>query len=254
MKRLLCMLCALCLLAPCALAESAGMVAQAKPLSGEQYYPAGADAQSAAYVFRYAYPQFQGQAGGLSQINAYYASLMQDMVNTVMPQTVADMDSLPAQGAPTGYTQIDYRIIATTDDYLSVLLSTRQFGGNSETESLTGNVFALSGVYQGQALSLSQLTGLEQQDGANGNSYASELVYGLVWQIIQQEQANQQRDYLPGITQSDLQGVFTPETDFYLDQDGNIVFYIQSGEIASDVEGILTYPFSVAELLSAVQK
>ena len=253
MKRLFCMVAALCLLASCALAQTA---AEAPPLSGEQYYPTGSDAQTASYVFRYAYPQFEGTEDGLSEINAYYASLASDMVSTVMPETVASVDALPEAGMPAYYTQIDYRITANTDDYLSVLFSSRQFLGNTETESWTANVFARSGVYVGQPLSLSQAMGLEQEDGAGGtvNSYAADLAYGLIWEIIQQQQSMQQKDYFPELTRADLERVFNPESDFYLDGDGNFVFYIQSGQIASEVEGILTYPFSAAELLSAVPK
>lgn len=254
MKRLLCLLFVLCMLCPAALAEAVGVAVEAQPLAGEQYYPAGSDAQTAAYVFRYAYPQFSGQADGITEINAYYTALASDMVNTVMPETVAGLDDLPAQGSPAYYTQISYRTTANTGDYLSVLLTSQQFSGNTETENWTANVFARSGVYNGQTVSLSQAMGMEQEDGANGDSYASGLAYGLIWQIILQEQSTQRRDYFPELTEADLERVFSPESDFYMDEDGNIVFYIQSGEIASEVEGILTYPFSVGELLSAVPK
>jgi len=254
MKRFLCLLFAFCLLAPVALAEAADIAMEASSLTGEQYYPAGSNAETAAYVFRYAYPQFSGQANGIPEINAYYASLASDMVSTVMPETVAGMDDLPAQGSPPYYTQISYRITANTSDYVSVLLTSQQFSGNNEEEDWTANVFARSGVYTGQTVSLSQAMGLEQEDGVNGDSYAAELAYRLIWQIILQEQSTQRREYFPELTQADLEKVFSPESDFYLDEDGNIVFFIQSGEIASEVEGILTYPFSIAELLSAVSK
>lgn len=254
MKRFLCLLFVFCLLVPAALAEAADVAAEAPPLTGEQYYPSGSDAQTAAYVFRYAYPQFDGQADGIPEINAYYASLASDMLNTVMPETVAGTDDLPAQGSPAYYTQISYRITANTDDYVSILLTSQQFSGNTEDEDWTANVFARSGVYTGQTVALSQAMGLEQEDGANGDSYAAELTYRLIWQIILQEQSTQRREYYPELTEADLDRVFSPESDFYMDEDGNIVFFIQSGEIASEVEGILTYPFSIAELLSAVSK
>jgi len=35
---------------------------------------------------------------------------------------------------------------------------------------------------------------------------------------------------------------------------GNFVFFIQAGAIAGEVEGVLTYPFSMAELLSAIEQ
>ena len=160
----------------------------------------------------------------------------------------------PEAGSPAYYTHVDYQITRNDDDYLSVLLSNRQFLGNSEAESWTAVVFALSGVYEGQPLSLTQAMGLEQSDGdaASDISYASTLVYGLVWQIIQEQVSMGQIDYDPDLTREELQTVFFPESDFYMDENGNFVFYIQAGAIAGEVNGILTYPFSLAELLSAV--
>jgi len=251
MKRLICLVAALCLLATGALAQG---VAETTPLTGEQFYPDGADAQTATYRFTYSLPQFAADTDADATINAYYASLAEDLTTTVMPQTVASLDDAPAADAPAWYTVMDYRVTLSSADYLSVLLTSRQFLGNAEAESWSATVFARSGVYAGQPISLSQAMGLEQEDDADpsGNSYAAQLVYGLVWQIITQQQAMLQKDYFPELTQEDLQGVFTPESDFYLDEDGNFVFFIQAGQIAGEVDGILIYPFSRAELLSAV--
>ena len=111
-----------------------------------------------------------------------------DLANAAPPDAVTGGQD-PEADAPTYYTHLDYQITRNDDDYLSVLLSSRQFLGNSETENWTAVVFALSGVYAGQPLSLTQAMGLEQSDGdeASGVSYASTLVYGLVWQIIQEQ-------------------------------------------------------------------
>lgn len=249
MKRLLCFAAALCLLATPAFAQ---VVVEAQPLTGIQYYPEGSTADTATYVFSYSYPQFEAQSDTAAAINAYLASLAADTAASSAPDAAADTQ--PVGMMPANYTKLDYRITCDTDDYVSVLMQSRQFLGITETESWTALVFALNGVYAGQPVSLSQAMGMEQESDGQGNSYASDLVYGLVWKIIQQQQAALQKDYFPALTYDDLVSVFTPESDFYLDGDGNFVFYIQSGQIAGEVEGILTYPFSMAELLSAVQE
>ena len=51
-----------------------------------------------------------------------------------------------------------------------------------------------------------------------------------------------------------MTGAFSPESDFYLDADGNVVFFIQAGEIAGEIAGVLHFPFNPAELLSAVKE
>ncbi len=249
MKRLACIVAALCLVCASALAQP---VAELTPLSGELYYPAGATAEEATYVFRYACPQFEGDSDAIQAVNTYFTSLAADLNDTPVPETVAELAVQPEQSEYGCYTQVDYRVTAATEDTLSVLLTSRQFLGITETESWTAVVFALTGVYAGQPVSLSQAMGLEQQDIGGGASYAATLVYGLVWQIIQQQQAMLQKDYYPGLTSADLESGFSPESDFYLDEDGNYVFFIQAGVIAGEVDGILTYPFSTAELLSAV--
>ncbi len=249
MKRLLCLLAALLMATPAALAQSA---VETQPLSGEIDFPAGADAASAAYSFRYACPQFEAQTDADKAINAYFASVAADMA-AAAPGAAAAAGGLPAAGSPAYYTQVDYRVTANTDDFLSVLLTSRQYLGNTETENWTAAVFARDGVYAGQPVSLSQAMGLEQDAAADGGSYASGLVYGLVWQIIGEQQASLARNYYPELTFAALESAFSPESDFYLDGDGNFVFFIQSGEVAGEVEGILTYPFSLAELLSAVR-
>ena len=251
MKRLLCIALALCLFTPATcLAQPA---VETQPLTGAQYYPDGSDAQTAGYAFLYAYPQFEPATPSDIAVNAYYAALASDVASAGVTAAVADIGALPEAGSPAYYTRLSYRVTLNTDDYLSVLITSLQFLGNAETESISANVFARSGVYAGQPISLSQAMGLEQAEGAAAeeNSYAAGLTYGLIWQIVQSQQAMQQRDYFPELTLADLQNAFNPESDFYLDEDGNFVFYIQSGAIASEVEGVLTYPFSTAELLSA---
>ena len=250
MKRLFCLTVALCLLASAALAQPA---VETTPLTGTRYYPTGANADTATYAFSFACPQFTGDGETEKAINAYFSSMTADLANAAPPDAVTGGQD-PEADAPTYYTHLDYQITRNDDDYLNVLLSSRQFLGNSETENWTAVVFALSGVYAGQPLSLTQAMGLEQSDGdeASGVSYASTLVYGLVWQIIQEQVSMGQTDYDPDLTQQELQNVFSPESDFYMDENGNFVFYIQAGAIAGEVNGILTYPFSLAELLSAV--
>ena len=51
-----------------------------------------------------------------------------------------------------------------------------------------------------------------------------------------------------------VRGAFSPESDFYLDGDGNVVPFIQPGEIAGEIAGVLRFPFAPAELLSAVKE
>jgi hypothetical protein len=203
-------------------------------------------------VFRYSFPQFVGGKTA-EALNAAYAAQCRDMLDTLVPRNVGEAGPLPEAGMPPYQSELSYRLTANTDDYLSVLLINRQSLGNAESETWTASVYALNGVYEGQTVSLSQVTGMEQEEGDASGSYAASLVYRLVWQIIQEQQAIRQ-NYFPDLTLDDFKRSFSPETDFYLDADGNLVFFVQAGVIASEMDGILTYPFSLAELLASVKE
>ena len=262
MKRLLCALVALSLTGLPAVAgvparaeapaAQTGSLTESQPLTGERFFPEGANAQSAVYTLRYSLPQFAGDLPAVQSINASFQAMAADLTSATLDDIAP---SANAGDSPGLGTELTYRLTANSADYLSVLLSTRQNMGNSEAETWSAVTYALSGVYEGQALSLSQAMGLEQPEGetAADTTYASELAYGLVWNIIADQAAALQVDYFPELTQADLRRALNPESDFYLDADGNFVFFIQSGVLAGEVEGILTFPFSAAELLSAVK-
>lgn len=135
--------------------------------------------------------------------------------------------------------------------YFSMELVSVIKGGSGEHEKVTAVTFARDGMYAGSQINLTQLLGLEQETGTL--NMASETVYDLVWQIVQQEIQNPESDYLDGLTRADLERSFSPETDFVLDADGNAVFLIQAGEIAGDIAGTLRFPFAPAELLSEMR-
>lgn len=204
---------------------------QAEWITGTCGRSDGADAPQASFLITFRYPQFVCQLPSDEAINRYY-----QMLAAQMPIDEIDAD-----------TSIDCEVTHSSARYVSVLETTTMLGGNGETQTLRSDTFARDGIYAGQKLNLSQLLGLEEQA-----ALAETLVYQLVWQIVQRNAENAEGDYLDGLTQQDVANAFQPETDFYLDADGNLVFWIPAGEIAGEIAGILLFPFSPAELLSAV--
>ena len=249
MKRFLCALAALMLMLPGAVAQSETLDTS---LLGVVYYPRGATVETASFAFRYRLPQLAAVEPQAEAVNAYFASYAADIVETMIPATLSTLDEFPGPGEPEYYVNLDYRIPSQTEDQLSVLLVSQQFLGNTLVEQWVSVVFALSGIYAGQPISLSQAMGLEQE-GGQGEDVASELAYRLVWQIIQYDIGTMQTAYFPDLTEAEYRLAFSPQDDFYFDEDGNFVFFIQAGTIAGEVEGVLTYPFSMAELLSGIE-
>lgn len=189
----------------------------------------------------YAFPQFEGTSETDEAINRFYQQ--QADQTSLLAQQVYDEG---AEGA-----EIGWEMTLNTERYLSVTRHTRLFTGHGEYELLGADTFARDGLYAGQALTLSQVLGLEQEAGETGETPAETLAYDLVWQIVERSMQNADGDYLEGVTRERLCQILHPERDFYLDEDGNIVFFIQAGEIAGEIAGILRFPFAPAELLSA---
>lgn len=220
----------------------------AKPISGKQLLTAdGQNTNEASLV--YAYPQFTVENEADEAINRFFR------------QEAGAMLQERAQNAePPERQEIGYRLALNTQRYVSVLLYTRTATYRGEYERLDAHTFARDGVYAGQSLTLSQVLGLEQETGAAGaegvtdESLAESLCYDLVWQIIERGMQDMDGDYLEDVTQEKLRQAFHPEQDFYLDEEGNVVLYIQAGEVAGEIAGTLLFPFAPAELLSAMKE
>ena len=183
----------------------------------------------------YQLPQLEAKTQTDEKINHFY----QEKAAMLDSETDALMD----------VNVISFRYEHVSDRFLSIVFSVLTQGGNGETETLYADTFARDGVYAGEKLTLSAVLGMETEDGQPGT--ASEIACHLVWEVARREAEKADGDYPEGLTEEDVRNAFDPEEDFYLDADGNIVFLIQSGVLAGEIAGILLFPFSPAELLSA---
>ena len=138
---------------------------------------------------------------------------------------------------------LDYEITRNDAEYLSVVLHLRQLSGNGETETLSADTF-LRGD-EPRKITLSELLDTEESDGS---TQPVDLVYDLIWEIVQVGMENVEGDYLDGLTLDSVRSALAPETDFYLDDNGNIVFFVEPGLLAGEIAGVLLYPFSPYEL------
>ena len=202
---------------------SAGGLVMADSFSGTVGRPA--DATQVSFCFDYVLPQFKGSNDVSAQINQYFNRLPEELYLLF----------------PVEHGNVNYEIQQFSQRYLSIVLNCTCESSSGSLEQKAAVTFALDGMYAGQRVTLSQVLGMEQQEEA-----VAQLVYDLVWQIIQREKQNPETDYREDVTKETLP--FHPETDFYLDADENIVFYVRAGEIAGEIAGTLFDPFSAAEI------
>lgn len=212
----------------------------ALPISGKQILTAN-DPDSSQISLFYSYPQFIAESEADESINRFFR------------QKAGAMLKERQDAEQPGHQEITYKLAMNTKRYVSVLLYTRTSTARGEYEQLNAYTFARDGVYAGQVLTLSQVLGLEQETEAAGETLAESLCYDLVWQIVERGMEDMDGDYLEDLNQEKLCQALHPEQDFYLDEEGNVVFYIQPGEIAGEIAGTLLFPFAPAELLSAMK-
>ena len=212
------------LITPCALAEGVHVVGDN---AGEVYCPEGSDAQTAQYVYRYQYPLLENTGETAQMINDFYDYLISDAKDFMIPMTYETLEVSPVQA----YTAITSQVMCNNEDYFSVLVTTESFMGAETSQILAGHTFALQGGKAGTCISLPYLLGLLEADENDtwmqdrATAKANELVYGLVWSIIEEQKAEGIIAYYDDLTREELEAQFYPEEDFYLDENGNPVEY-----------------------------
>lgn len=255
MKRLLILLLALLALTSFASAEE--LLTMAEPLEGVHCWPEDCDESSAAYVYRYSYPQVAGNSEAAELINTLFAEEVSFALDFRIPMEVSDLD--PDAGVQV-YTNLSYEITCLNERYLSVLITRESSQGPSIATTITGHTFALGGdASSGAETNLPYLLGLLNGADATDEwlqerqtAKADNCVRGLIWAIIEEQMMNGSVAFDPDLTRESFDERFFPETAFYLDADGNPVFYLQEGSVALPFEGILRYPFTLEELLDEI--
>lgn len=248
MKRLFLIALALLLALTSASAET---ITFADDLTGEYIYPADASEEDARYIYRYCYPQLAGESDLATLINTTYAYTASDAVGFEAPMLATDVQ----EGDPQKLVQITYEVTCITEEYLSVAIYKRVTVDENTTTVVNGHVFSLTGGKAGMITSLPYILGLLEA-GETDEWYldrqtakADACVRELIWERLQSEYGSILYDDL---TFEEFEAGFYPEEDFYLNQDGDPVFYLMAGSVAEEEEGLLFISISMDELLDEI--
>jgi hypothetical protein len=223
-----------------------------KSLTGEVLYPEGSTVDNAKFLITYTYPQITPESETDKSINTYYQELEEDLLKKTAPE-LYDQASGALDADVSGYMHLSYQVTANTNDFFSVVLSREEFMGVAESQTIQANVFARAGDSAGGLVTLPTVLGISDDDEVDATNLV-DSVYQLVWDIIVEQMQTGTVEYFEELTEENLFSEFHPESDFYLDEKGNIVFYVQPSTIASGAAGLLTFPFSPAELMSEIPK
>lgn len=253
MKKFLTMLLLLALLLPTIAFAEEGGYTFADDLTGEYLYPEGADASTATYIYRYCYPQLAGDSDIAAMFNTTYNYTAEDTIAFEAPMNAGLTDGATE---PT-IINVTYEVTCQTADYLSILVTKHtQRPGGSESTVLSGHVFALTGSRAGEIISLPYLLGILSKENTvdtwlqdRQTAKADNCVRTLVWEQLELLMAKSDIPFYDSLTEEELAAVFYPEEDFYLDENGDPVFYLLENSVALPEAGVLTFPISLETLL-----
>lgn len=246
--RLLLMLLAMLMAISPAAAEH---VVFADDLTGAYIYPEGADEADALYIYRYCYPQLAGDSVPVMLINDTYAYAAEDALGFEAPMLASAMQ----EGDPQKLVEISYEVTCLNAEYLSVAIYKRVTVAEDVTLIVSGHVFSLTGEKAGTVTSLPYILGL-LEPGETDEWYldrqtqkADECVRELVWEWLEGQFGSVIYDDL---TFEEFAEGFYPEEDFYLNPDGDPVFYMMAGSVAPEEEGLLLISIPMEELLDEI--
>lgn len=199
----------------------------------------------ADYVYTYRYPQADPEDPAAEAVNAFYQYRADDAKGFEIPMNADYYRTTdPAEDV---VVSIDYEITCNNDDFLSVLVRSRQ----GELINYMGHTFSRKGLKEGNTVALPYLLGLLENDETDQwlqdrqKEKADRLLREMVWERLPEATG--------GLVPEDLDEetfgyAFFPEEDFYLDGTGNPVFYLQPG-VAEDSDRLVTIPISIEEIM-----
>ena len=206
-------------------------------MEGEEWFP---DKSKWTYHYTYRIPQIAGEDDLSQELNYYFDGALNEMTKLVLPMYAGD-PIMEGKGA--NEVSDDYEVSCNNDDFFSVLVHHRQSMDEQILYSLSSVVFAASGEYLGESLTLRGLAG---EIGESSEQLAA-LVTRDVWRQISQQAMNSVTDIKKDFSFETLTEEFFPQTHFYADEQGDIVFYLQPGVLRQDDEPVY-YIYTAQEL------
>ena len=190
------------------------------------------DPSAGTFVFSCRYPRVDENAEGGEEINAFYDYLLTDTLSNMVPMLQEAFEGFDSSMTVT------YSVTCNNDDYFSVLVRTEKNNPDQSLVYWEGHVFSRKHPSAGYTYSLPKLLGILAPDENEEwledyqTEKADKLIREMLWDRI--EESDGSIDY-GRLTEETLSQVFFPEENFYLNENGDPVFYLQPGDIFNDI-------------------
>ena len=205
--------------------------------------PCDADNPSAGtFVFTYRFPRVNGGDVYGDAINAFFLERAEYLEDFTIPMYRGENSA----------TEWSYTVTCNNGEYFSVLLKREKITEDGTSVKWEACVFSRKNPDPGSSFTLPKLLNILDADEneewiqEHQNEKANEAVRTLVWDLMEENEAG--IEYWPDFTEEDLVSEFNPEEDYYLDENGEPVFFILPGSAAPEEFGLLTFPITLEEI------
>lgn len=231
-KKMLALLCALVLFMPVACAEKI-----ITPAENTEYYP---DADEWTYCYRYRVPVLEtGMTDlGAMMINETLQMALDEMRELVLPMFASSGDM--TQYGPVTICQ-DYVITCNNDRFFSLLITREEQDDRGSFYTIESEVFDVGGEYLGETLTLRGVVMVGESSDQLGRA---------VLPVLYERFVQLQKDGIcdPSVTEKSFYQLCSPTLDYYADEEGNAVFFLQPSLMREPSLEVPTFTFTPDEL------
>lgn len=252
MFRLLILLTALTLLPITGMAEAP--LTFSDDLTGLYTWPEGSSAEDAAYVYRCAYPQIAGDSDVAMTINNVFSYELTDALGFECPMIGSSHDPQLGQMQ----VSITSEVTHLSSETLSVRIDKTVTVGQDVSRIIKAFTFNLTGAKAGTVTSLPFLLDVIKQGETDEwlinrqTAKVDECARDMVWTLIERDMKKEDSAIYDDLTLEEFEWGFYPEEDFFLDAEGNFVFFVQENIIAPTEAGQFFYTITLDELLDEI--
>ena len=207
------------------------------------------DPSAGIFSYSYRYPHVDEDADGGMEINVFFSELLDYELGFTMPMIQDAFEGFDSS------TVITYTVTCNNDDYFSVLIRKEEVNPDISRTSWNACVFSRKNGSPGVTYTLPKVLGIlssnESEEWLQNRQTekTNSLIREMVWDMIENNPDG--LDY-GDLTEETLSYIFFPEENFYLDENGDPVFYLQPADVFAEVpEGtdLFIFPIALEDIL-----
>ena len=206
------------------------------------------DPSAGSYTYTYRYPHVSENEPDAGKINPFYEDQISTLETNIHFMAGGYIDS-----GENVTVDVSYEITCNNDRFFSVLIRKDSVIGGFVRTVWTGHTFSRQDGLSDATFDLPRMLGIlnageqDEYQLARQTEKASRIVREFIMDQIAENRGG--LPYYEDFTEEDLLDVFYPEDDFYLDADGNPVFYLEPGIAADESAGYLFFPVRLEDIL-----